>query len=334
MDVRERIAINGKKIPKHEFAKIVLELWPLAKKCRVTYFEFLTAVALEYFRRKKAEIAVLEVGLGGRLDATNAVASPVASVITNVELDHLKHLGGTVRKIAKEKCGIIRKNGIVITAAEQPDALETIKTACVKRKAKLFVVQRRLKPQLLNWNLKGQQFKLGNKSFSIKLLGAYQPLNAATAVLAILKASLASWPAIRKGLATARWPGRFEVVQRKPLVILSGDHNPHGIAALAATLQKLKNRKVIVFGVSKDKEIKKILAVLRPVADRLILTKYKDERGADPRKLGRGEVIPNAKTSVKRALAIAKPEDVVCVTGSLYLVGEVRPLWKKEVLYG
>ena len=253
VDVRERIVVNGKKISRKDFNQTIAYVKDKIKQ-PVTYFEFLTAVAFVYFQNQKVDIAVLEVGLGGRLDATN-VCKPLVSVITNIALDHMAYLGDTLESIAREKAGIIKQNSICITAAKQKNVLEVLKEACLRRRAKLYCLGRDIKIkkqkdgfftyQGLNRNL---------KNLTIPLQGEHQLSNAALALAAIeiceKKGFRVDDTAIYAGLENTRWEARLEVLQNKPLFLLDGAHNPAGIDALCRSLKKdfSYRRLILIFG--------------------------------------------------------------------------------------
>ncbi|MDA3793554.1 MAG: bifunctional folylpolyglutamate synthase/dihydrofolate synthase, partial [Elusimicrobia bacterium] len=246
-DFRERITINGSQIPQEDVALFLTEIKNHIAKMsddsafgHLTYFEIVTALAFSYFARKNVDFAVLEVGLGGRLDATNVV-EPLVAVITNSDYDHMDIIGADISSIAAEDAGIIKKKGLVITAA-QGEAVKVIEEVCRQNNAQLFQVVRDIKHEFLKSDWKNQSFDIypaGNdgaksifsefENLKIPLLGRHQLINACCAIGAIqlLKFHniLISDENIRRGLAKTRWPGRLEIVRRSPLVILDGAHN-------------------------------------------------------------------------------------------------------------
>ena len=325
-DFTERISVNKKFISKRDVAELVEEIKPAVEELsrvplgKPTIFEIITAMALRYFQLKKVDFAVLEVGMGGRLDATNVVDSLV-SVVTEIELEHTKYLGTTIRQIAKEKAGIIKPNTTCVTASEDARVLKILEKICTQRKTKLIKIK-------------------ANTTYSIQLLGGYQKRNAATAVVAVKKAARVSEKQIRAGLIKTRWPGRLEVVQRRPLVILDGSHTLKGARLLKESLKIFDYEKLyLVLGLSKDKPIKEITKELSTVADEVIATKAKNENAGNPktilteaRKHSSAVLVGDVRKAVKYALKRAGTRDLILIAGSLYVVGEARSLWFKRVV--
>ncbi len=326
-DFSERITIDNKKIPKKDIARLATKLAKTAEKLQPTQFELTTALAFQYFAEKKIDIAVVETGMGGRLDATNTIL-PELSIITNVELEHMEHLGSTIQKIAREKAGIIKPKAPVITAASG-QALHVIKKTCVKNNSPLYIIKDPEKTLSTYAGLK------------IPLIGAHQYTNAA---LAIKAAELLGIPkkAIIRGIRKTKHPGRLEPVQKNPCTILDGAHNLAGIIALARALQQFNYKKLIlVLAVSKDKDVKEMAFALPPV-DIIIASQYSQPRSMRAEVLAgilaksRQERIhtePALRKAVKKALSLAGKKGIVLVTGSLYAVGEARKMWKKTVEY-
>ena len=345
-DFRERISVNGQMISERDFARLAEKIKPLAERVgdfeKPTFFEFLTALAFEYFKEKRVDIAVLEVGLGGRLDATNVVDSEV-SIITNVSLEHTDILGGTVEKITKEKAGIIKENGILVTGAENPKVLKILKEICMKRKAK-FV--RGLKLENALSSPEGNTFELEGEKIFVPLGGRYQLKNIGC-VLAAIRSLKDEIPlrAIKEGLRKVKWPGRFEIVDRNPVVLLDGAKDPNSIQNLLDSLGLLEYEKLYtVLGISKDKQIPEMIDELAKKTDFFILTKHGVAgRGANPEVLAKyvskhGKpfvIVKDVKNAVKKAKDIAKENDLILVTGSLFTVAEARELWfPKKVKMG
>jgi dihydrofolate synthase/folylpolyglutamate synthase len=341
-DFRERISVGGEMISERDFVRLVGRIRPLAEKMHgegegPTFFEFVTAMAFEYFREKKVEIAVLEVGLGGRLDATNAV-NPEISVITNVSLEHTEILGDTVGKIAAEKAGIIKKGGILITGSQNPNVLRILKEICTERKAR-FVIAPPLKNAESFWN--GNAFDLTDKRVFVPMAGRYQLGNIACALEAIrsLGEEIPAG-AIKKGLENARWPGRFEMVNESPKVLLDGAKDVEAMKSLAGSLGLLKYDKLYtVFGVSECKLVDKMIKEIARKTDFFVLTKHKVmNRGVEPLELAKevektGKtyiVVEDVKNAVRKTMELAGKDDLVLVTGSLFTVAEARELWFKN----
>ncbi|HHY92602.1 MAG TPA: bifunctional folylpolyglutamate synthase/dihydrofolate synthase, partial [Firmicutes bacterium] len=307
-----------------------------------TEFEVLTAAAFLYFARKRVDYLVLEVGLGGRLDATNIV-EPQVAVITHISYDHVAVLGYTLAEIAREKAGIIKPGRPVVLAPQDEEAAAVIAAAAVERGALLHSVATACRVVPRGQDLSGQRFDLtvAGRSYpdlEIGLLGPHQLDNAATAALAlvVLGSQGAAIPedAVRRGLAAARWPVRFEVVRRAPLVIIDGAHNPDGAAALARTVRAYLpgRRLILVLGVLGDKDVAAVLETLGPLAQAAVVTRPASPRAAAPEQVAEGlrayvgevYVEPEIPQAVDRALALAAPEDAVLVCGSLYMAGVAR----------
>lgn len=341
VDIRERIIVNRRMISKNDFSRIMTKV----KKINVpscfghpTFFETLTAVALKYFHEKNVDFAVVEVGLGGRLDATNVV-KPIVSVITNVSMEHENILGKNIEKIAEEKAGVIKKNVPVVTAAKNKNVLDVIKRVCIKNKCRLINVNENVEIRKLNHNLDGQIFDLQtpkNKYYNLRipLLGRHQLVNAATAlsVIELLKDFLES--NIKKGFSSAKWSGRLEIINKKPLIVVDGAHNPDGMRKLKPAVIEYFNydKLILVLGILSDKNIKKMVKIIAPQADIVVITKPDTERAADPeiikneaeKYIRNISVKENVKDALDYAKSIANKNDMILVTGSLYTVGGVK----------
>ncbi len=297
-DYRERIKINGKDIPKREFTRI---LERIRKRIRSrnksetpTVFEVLTAAAFIYFAEQKVDYAVVEVGMGGRLDATNVI-TPLVSVITNIDLEHTAVLGRTIAKVAAEKAAIIKRGVPVITAEAKPEALRVIKHNADKNRGLLIQV-----------GSVGEGLKSG-------LVGGHQKVNAACAVAAVRMANIpASKQAVLRGLKKVSWPGRFQVLSRRPLTIVDGAHNPAGIKVLVETLKQQSPGKkfTFIFGTQEDKDSASMLSLLKPIAKKIVITHSSHQNAAHKDSI---ELID--------ALKLSAGEDRV-ITGSLFLVAD------------
>ncbi len=352
----ERIQVDGMQIGQDELAALVEEITPvLAQVPGITTFEVITALGFLYFSRRSVEVAVIEVGLGGRLDATNVV-SPLVSVITSLSLDHTHLLGNTLVEIAAEKGGII-KAGIPVVSASQPeDAMAVLTRISAERGAPLTAVGRDWWAERGEMRLEGQTFRVGRSgedgdSFYLPLLGKHQVLNAtvALAALAIVKEHLPALDdrAISRGLAEVEWPGRFQILQRRPIVVVDGAHNVESVQDLCLTLGELfpDRRRIFVFGATADKDVANMVGVVAGfVADRdeVIVTAATHPRAATPADLGKHcashglEVAfeaPDVPSAVARARAMAGPDDVICITGSLFVVGDALGVWDDELAY-
>jgi dihydrofolate synthase/folylpolyglutamate synthase len=332
----ERFRLDGQEISPGRVADLVSELREAADpKEPPTFFEFTTAMALIHFAGEKPDISIMEVGMGGRLDATNVIR-PEASVITNISLEHQTFLGRRLLQIAWEKAGIIKRGVDVVTAVTQPDLVRLFGKVCEERGARLRRLGKdiriRIKDSIFSYYGLDQDFK----DLELALLGRHQYKNAALAlaVVEILrrKGFSVTEEEIREGLKTTRWPGRMHIVSRNPLVMLDGAHNPGAMKNLAESLgRNIEYRRLIlVLGVMADKEISKIVREIVPVADYVICTRPEYYRAAPPETLMNaaaplwkgGEASPSLPDALKRATALAAPEDLILVTGSLFTVGE------------
>jgi len=332
---RERIRVDAAPIPEDAVADGVEALGTLVARLDATMFETTTALALDHFAREAVEVAVLEVGLGGRLDATT-VGVPAATVLARIDRDHEAVLGATLAEIAEEKAAIIRA-GVAVAAAQAPEV-----TAIVERRARaagvpLLLEGRDLRAAVARRDLDGQWIDCAGPGFALRglrlgMLGSFQPANALLAVAAA-HALGADEAAIRDGLARARWPGRFQVARRRGgWLVLDGAHNPGAARALAASLRDAFGDAAVtlVLAISRDKDARAILAALAPCARRLILTRSSSARSAAPEELRRALPAPHpdvrVAASAEEALAVAAAPGgtpILCVAGSLFLVGDV-----------
>lgn len=352
LDFTERIRVNGVPIPEREVTALTARLRercsthfahhaipnpPSDRLHHPTFFELTTVMALLHFARRAVEAAVIEVGLGGRFDATNVI-TPRVAVVTNVSLEHQEYLGRTLPEIAMEKAGIIKADVPIVTAA-RGEAAEVIRRTAADRNAPLVPIHEAYDCAIRESGLTGQTLDLTGparryEALRISLAGRHQAENAVTAVAAAEELERLGLPvgeaAIRRGLIQARWPGRLQMVSERPRVLLDGAHNPAGAQALAAFLTEHRsalNRLIIVFGVLKDKNWEGMLAPLGALADQLILTHPPADRGADPHDLvmadrycSKVEIATDPGEGLALARTVAGPEDTVLVTGSLYTV--------------
>ncbi|MGH7365759.1 MAG: bifunctional folylpolyglutamate synthase/dihydrofolate synthase [Candidatus Rokuibacteriota bacterium] len=330
---RERIRVDGRPISEADFVDGVEALGTLITRLDLTVFEAGTGLALDHFCRERVDVAVLEVGLGGRLDATT-VGRPRVAVLGPIDYDHQHELGDTLTLIAAEKAAIIR-SGVAFSARQDPEAEAVITRRAALVGVPLVLEGRDLHVTPLGFTLEAQRLDLAGPDWRLPdvacgLLGVYQPGNALLAAAAARELG-ADEAAIRAGLRGARWPGRFQILRRDPLVILDGAHNPAGARALAASLRAYFPGRPVTFviGVLADKDAGGILAALRPLAARVILTASANPRAAAPealRALLPASAGADTTRSPREALAMAIAEDprgIVCVAGSLSLIGDV-----------
>jgi dihydrofolate synthase/folylpolyglutamate synthase len=360
-DFCERVQVDGRLIAPAELADIVDGLRALAPQVPgITTFELTTALAFAYFARRAVEVAVVEVGLGGRLDATN-VLTPLVSVITSLSYDHMDLLGPTLSAIAGEKAGIIKPGVPVVISPQEPEALTVLERVATERGAPLTVVGRDWHVRPVAHTLDGQTLEVWSAEeerqanalraagypaqwrptrLELPLLGAHQVENAATAYAALQALRARALPlaaeAIRAGLGQVHWPGRFEILRRRPYVVVDGAHNRDSARRLAAALDDYfpGRRVLLVFGASADKDIAGMLAELGPRLGRLIVTQAVHPRALEPEQiialLGAGaaglpmEACAPVAAALRRALELAGPDEVVLACGSLFVAAEVR----------
>jgi dihydrofolate synthase/folylpolyglutamate synthase len=323
----ERIQIAGQAITPDKFAKLFTEVHETAQRMlqagqldlHPTYFESITAMAFMLFARERVETAVLEVGLGGRLDATNVV-TPALSVITPIDFDHQIFLGDTLDKIAAEKAGIL-KPGVPAIFAEQPPEAEAVLRAHAQAP---YTLSRDWAITDLDLDARGSRFRLREMEIVCPLAGEHQVQNARTAAIALHELGVS--PA---GIATTWWPGRLERVSERPETILDGAHNPAGTRALASYLRRFYNgRRVwIVYGVMRDKAVAEMTEMLFPLAQRVIVTAPANSRAMPPETIpAPGAIVTHTVAEAIALLGRAEPRDVIFITGSLFVVGEARAL--------
>lgn len=339
---RERIKINNHEISKKDATRLTTLLRNKTKRIdSITYFEFVTAMALLYFAERGVDLCILEVGMGGRLDATNVV-TPLISIVTNISKEHENYLGNTLLEIANEKAGIIKKQSVMITGATQYKVLALFKERCRTLYTRYYQLGKdfSLKKTGHNFfNYHGLKYNL--KNLQIGLLGDYQLKNAAIALAAVEILRDKGYPiknkAIYQGLGDVYWPGRLEVVKNSPLVVLDGAHNPVAMKNLKKALLKIFNFKklILILGIMEDKNIKGIIKEIVPYAHKVILCKPNMDRAASTQTLAsliqdwkvRYCQIEDVKEATIYALSIAHPRDLICVTGSLFSVGEARGIF-------
>jgi dihydrofolate synthase/folylpolyglutamate synthase len=341
----ERIQINGNAISDNDAAgaaEAVQRIYTQGEP--PTFFECATAMALYHFALKEVDWAVLETGMGGRYDATNVV-HPQACVISNIHMEHTQYLGHTLQEIAAEKAGIIKEQAGVVTGARQRAALQVIERTAADRGVPLLRIGKEIKLRKTGNGLftcmgKGHTWP----GLKVGLLGDHQMINATLALgaLELLMERGLDVPegAIYRGLAETRWPGRLEVVSKDPFVLLDGAHNPSAVRSLKAFLTSgaPSRRLILVLGILKDKAWKPMLRELAVISHRMILTRPEYERAADPEALAtfarslKEDVIvqPLLTDAISLALDEAGRGDWVCITGSLYTVGEAKAYFRKS----
>jgi dihydrofolate synthase/folylpolyglutamate synthase len=344
VEFRERIRINSRFIDQKYVTDFFTAVLDKFETINPTFFEAVTALAFTYFRDEKVDLAIIETGLGGRFDATNVI-TPVASVITNIDKEHTKHLGKDISQIAFEKAGII-KNGIpVITAAGHIDAKRVIRQTCKQRKSNLLSIFDETQWVIQDINDRNTEmdiFTRSQKYYNLRLAlpGRHQLENAICSIVAAeqaepLNIKLTPTGAVI-GFRDVKWPGRLQKIGKEPEVILDVGHNPAAMKVLVEYFKEFYNNRhiIAVFGILADKDSNLMLTELGRFANVIIITKPMTDRAADPEKLARQashltsnfQVIPHVRDAVKTAIDNARPDDVILITGSHYTVGEAMSI--------
>ena len=343
---RERMRVNGELASRESIARQMDDIEPhVAAVPGVTWFEIVTALGFHHFSRSRIDMGVIEVGLGGRFDATNVV-TPLVSVIASLSLDHTAWLGDTLDKIAFEKAGIIKPGVPVVSAPQKPEALAVLERVAAERGSALTVIGRDLPYSCAALPFSesgsaGVEVRVADHTFRVPLAGEHQADNAVLALAAVRQAkgrltdddAVADDDAAR-GLARVHWPGRFEIARRDPPLVIDGAHNADSAGRLAATLEAVfpGARWTLVFGASSDKDIAGMLHALLPSTDRVIVTRAHSTRAADLESIA-GSVSDHARpveiaSGVAEAMGRALEADApTVVTGSLYVVAEAREAW-------
>jgi dihydrofolate synthase/folylpolyglutamate synthase len=345
LDYVERIQVDGEPISHGELVDLVEEVKPAVSKIpKLTTFEITTALGFLAFAKNGVTAAVIEVGLGGRLDATNVVM-PKVSVITSLSYDHMAVLGNTLAKIAGEKAGII-KPGVPVVSAPQPDeALQVLERVADEHDCRFVLVGRDVMFERLTSSLDGQEFVVSSQlaavRLSIPLLGKHQIQNAATAYAGLKASGIEiSEEAIQRGFSQVQWRARFEVARREPPIVLDSAHNQDSFAKLRETLEEhFPGRQVyLVFGASEDKNIPGMFAEMRPKIKKLIVTRADHPRALEPQKIielanqaGLGaEMVNPVESAFRYALELSEKDgSIVLSAGSMFVTAEVMKAWNK-----
>ena len=343
IDFCERIQVNNRMIPHKELAEItgyVKTFWEQlnAQGETPTEFEVVVAIAMEYFARQKCDIVVLEVGLGGRFDATNIIEAPLVSVITSLSIDHTKYLGESIEQIAMEKSGIIKPGGVTVTSPGQPpEALAVIMEHCAQNDNPLRIPG---PAEIHHADLTGTRMEWGGQEWQIPLIGRHQAINAVT-VLETCRALAERGitlndTQIYSGILQTRFPARMEILCRAPLVLLDGGHNLAGVRTVADALDMLEGRDIYaVCGMSADKEFDACLSLVLPRCKRVVVTHAQSYSGAMPapalaqiaaRYCAAVECISPPASAFAQAAAYCGKNDVLLLFGSLYLAADLRPV--------
>ncbi|MFQ5859986.1 MAG: bifunctional folylpolyglutamate synthase/dihydrofolate synthase [Dehalococcoidia bacterium] len=350
---RERIRLDGEPLSEAAFAALLEEVWPAMEQVNrrehsgaITVFELLTAMAFRSFQQRGCRFQVLEVGMGGRLDATNVV-SPEVSIITPISLDHTAMLGDTLEQIAQEKAGIIKDGVPTVVAPQPPEVMQLIEEVCQTHASPLVKLGHDVTWRRERVGLEGQSFHVtgqeGHYQLWIPLLGDFQVENGALAVAALevlrQRGFAIGSKALAQGLRQVQWPCRMEVLRHRPLVIADGAHNPASVARLRTALERdfRFHRAFLVIGVSADKSLESMVWELAQLCPRVWAVRSRHPRAAEPslmtelfRRYGlEASAVGEVRQALEEALAEAQEEDLVLVTGSLFVAAEAR-----EVLRG
>jgi len=336
----ERMQVDGENITNDELEEMTNIIRPFADSMAdaPTEFELITALAMMYFKRRQCDIVVLEVGMGGELDSTNVIPTPLLAVITAMGLDHTSELGSTLAEVASAKAGIIKPGGRVVAYGTEPEAVEVFERKCAEVGASFTKVDfSRL--NVIEYALSGSIIDFAPyEKLQLPLIGAYQPKNAATAITALEALRdigyAISDDCLREGIANVKWLGRFEVLRSNPTFIIDGAHNPHGIAAAADSIKALFRDKKLVFlvGVMADKDVLKMMDSIAPFAKAFVAVTPPNPRAMKAPALqallsGYGvpaEAFDDIRAGVDRAIEIAGADGAVAALGSLFFSSDVR----------
>jgi dihydrofolate synthase/folylpolyglutamate synthase len=352
---RERIKVNERLVSEQEMIVILEKLKPYIEQLPdPSTFEIMTAMAFEYFAEQNVDLAVVETGLGGRLDTTNVIV-PLVSVITSISYDHTYILGDTLEEIAGEKAGIIKEGRPVVCAPQRDAAEQVIVQVCKDRNAPLVLVHRDWHWRVTEADIEGQSFTVRSelphpdgllsdgrsREFWIPFLGRYQVVNATTTIATIdqlcRQGIQVSLEQATEGLRRARWPGRLEILSREPLLIMDGAHNVDSVQRLMQALREYLefDDLIVIAGFSLDKDIPGMMRELTSQAKEVIVTQAEHPRAGDPDTIVERTdttetpltILREPSAALRHALQLANETDLVCVTGSLHLVGDVRGVW-------
>ena len=332
----ERFQINGREIRQARAAELMHCVeQAFDPREPPTFFEAVTALGLLYFAQEKTDLVILETGMGGRLDATNVI-TPLLSIITSISMEHQEYLGRTLRQVAQEKAGIIKPGVCVLTGAKQAPVVELIRDTCRERNAPLYRLGQDFQARMRNSRLFYHGLHTSIQGLNLGLPGRHQGRNAALALAASevleTKGFAVSEQARRQGIGRTVWPGRMHLLSDCPRIMLDGAHNPAAVKALARSLQESPSydRLILVIGIMADKAAKPILRAILPLADEVLFTRPVYDRAMDPGHLKdqadtlplRHEVVHSLSRAIDKAKAAAREQDLILITGSLFLVGE------------
>ena len=340
-DMRERVRIDGACISRIDLAAFTGAVRPHAESLNASYFETMTALAFRCFAEKAVDVAVVEVGLGGRLDATN-VLSPNLSIITEIGLEHTQILGRTLKSIAREKAGILKPKVPFIAGTKRPAIRSYYSRLAAQIRCPMTFAADSVRLSRIHVDRDGNRFSAKTETsfytdLFVALIGRHQIENARNVLAAVDNLRKTGWDipdsAVRIGLNTVVWRGRLELLRRKPDVLVDSAHNPHGIRTLVRALRELfrYRRLILVFGALQDKNHRSMLRQIAPLAAVVILTRPKSDRAREPESMASLPCLkdktvmvrPEIAEAWKTALELAERDDLVCGTGSMFVVGEI-----------
>ncbi len=361
IDFTERIRVGNQRIPKQRLVKLVAWIKPYVQRIpELTTFEIITAIAFKYFSDEKVHIALVEVGMGGRLDATNVIL-PVLSVVTPISHDHMKILGSTIEKISEEKAGIIKKKIPLVIASQKEIARKVLIGTAIKNYAPVFDSEQLIRLENTQKSLDGQSFcvkkivedyfidrkiipRIKGKEFYIPLIGEHQLSNAKTALVSILLLNDLGFEItvdqIDKGFRKTNWQGRFECISKKPLIFIDGAHNRDSFRKFNTTLQEyfVGLQKILIFGASEDKEVEFMLKIIRKTVDKIILTRTDHPRAIEVDELKKvteklkikSIYSESVEDSLQIALKLTNEDTVIIATGSIFIAGAIKRIWMDQ----
>ncbi len=349
IDFTERIRVDWEPIPEEDVVRLVSELKPIADRMSAesvtrspSFFEMVTAMAFKYFEEKEVDFAVIEAGMGGRLDSTNVI-TPVLSVFTHLSMEHSEHLGRSLTRIAKDKAGMV-KDGVPVVMSEPSDVIERV---CKEKGCDLTILGEHLSYGRESFDTSGQDFWVENgdrKNFHINLLGNYQVQNAATAYVAAVKLRELGYEisdeAVKNGFQNAQWPGRLHIIQKEPIVVIDSTHDSDGATRLVESLKELFSYDgvVTVFAALEDKDVGRMASVLGPFSSQVICTQVDYHKALPASNVERAFkhnnenviTIPSVKEALDLALQEANASDLICVTGSIFTASEAFAYFGKS----
>jgi len=349
VDFRERMQVDGQMISQEHFARIMSQVWTKVEQMWAedecpTVFEVTTAVAFCYFAQEQCDIVCLEVGLGGRLDATNIIKKPLVSVITSISLDHTRILGDTVEQIAGEKCGIIKEGGVTVSYPFQPPGAGTVIQDYAEQRHNLYVNTDMSKIREVALDLDKTVIAYGDAILSIPLPGKHQVYNAATVLTVVEQLRKQNYhideKALIDGMAAAHFPARLEHVSVSPDIVIDGAHNPDAARVLADYLKQVELRpKVLLLGMLGDKDYEAVIAQLVPLVDHVVLTTPKMRRAVSGKELEASVqkyssnvyVEGELEAALKRAVDLSDEKGIVIISGSLFLASDMRQIITKKL---